>query len=775
MTLTLAMICKNELDNLKRLKPLVEEHVDEWIVVMPPKDPAINWAKKNGIKVIVKDHTQEIEPEIREQMKEYKVNIPDDYRIFRFADARATSFSEATGTHILWLDADDHPHGIERLRELIEGSQADMFEAVYDYGKDYEGNSVSDHVRERVIKNNGKFHWLGSKLGLIHETIVPQDGYAPYIQTLDEKEFYVEHLSDHVGESSDRNFVALAYEYIKTQGEDPRTTYYLGTEYFNHKMYDMAIKIFLEYVKVGGWDEERFRAWIQIGEAYHQLGDLESGRNAYLNAQKELPHRPDSYLSLGESYFEDGDWAKAIEYFLTGMQKKLPQTKHSVDVTRYTFRPSVFIALSYLELGKPADAHDWYLRAKKLNPRHQWIAENASLFTEAKQLNDYVQSFVKLGQLSKQLYPKTLGKIADAIPDELMGQEILLDFRRRFSTPKVWPDNSIVYFCSSVMEDWGPDSLTTGCGGSEEAVIHLTKRWAKLGYDVTVFNNCPVEKTVDGVKWVRFERFNPRDIFNIIISWRSNAYLTPTVARKKLIDIHDVPDATFFTEESLKNVTVMAKSEYHRSLLPKVGDDFFQIVPNGIDMDQFTDLPEKVKNNLVWTSSYDRGLENLLEMWPAVIERVPDATLDIAYGFNLFDKTPFGKTSRGRDWKAKMIYLMGQKGITEHGRLPSNEVAKLYCKADVWAYPTAFPEIDCITATKAMAAKCVPITTDYAVLKERNQGVLISGDIADNKDKFQTELVELLKDEERKETIRNKLDVSHHDWDAIAKRWTENF
>jgi len=162
-------------------------------------------------------------------------------------------------------------------------------------------------------------------------------------------------------------------------------------------------------------------------------------------------------------------------------------------------------------------------------------------------------------------------------------------------------------------------------------------------------------------------------------------------------------------------------------------------------------------------------------MWPSVIEQVPSATLDIAYGFNLFDKTPFGKTSRGRDWKAKMTYLMGQKGITEHGRLPSNEVAKLYCKADVWAYPTSFPEIDCITATKAMAAKCVPITTDYAVLKERNQGVLISGDIADNKDKFQTELVGLLKDEERKEAIRNKLNVSHHDWDTIAKRWTENF
>ena len=44
MTLTLTMIVKDGLEDLKRLKPLVEPYIDEWVVVFPPKDEAIDWA-----------------------------------------------------------------------------------------------------------------------------------------------------------------------------------------------------------------------------------------------------------------------------------------------------------------------------------------------------------------------------------------------------------------------------------------------------------------------------------------------------------------------------------------------------------------------------------------------------------------------------------------------------------------------------------------------------------------------------------------------------------
>lgn len=779
MKLSLTMICKNELENLKRLKPLVEPHIDEWVVVFPPEDPAIKWAKKNGIKAVVKDFTQEIEPEIRERFKSFDLEVNPDYRLFNFAAARNDSLAQATGDYILWLDADDEPVGFDKVREFVEQNPTtDCFHMIYDYSRDTEGNRESDHTRERVIKNNGIFEWKGSKLGLIHETLIEKPGKS-YLRLDLPEDTYVRHHSDHMFESSERNFVALLYEYLKTEGDDARNTFYLGIELFNRRMFDKCIQIFQEFVQESGSQEDRYQAWMKIAEAYHMLGMNESGRNAYYAAIDEMPNYPNAYLGLGESYHKEEKWAKSTDFILTGLTKKMPGVKHGLDKMMFTFRPAVYLALNYLELGKPLDAYKWFKTAAAINPDHPWVKENSGVFKDARSLDEYVKSFVRLGQLSQQLYPKTLSKLAEAVPDELMDQELLMDFKWRYVKPKIWPSNSVVFFCSHAFEDWGPESLIKGCGGSEEAVIQLSKRLAKLGYEVTVYNNCLKEATIDGVKWVRFERFNPRDIFNVLIAWRNNLFTEPKVARKKFLDMHDVPNKpveAFYPEEDLKNVTILVKSQYHRNLFPHLKDENFAIIPNGIDLEQF-EKPEKTKNNLVYTSSYDRGLEQLLEMWPDIRKEVPDATLDVYYGFSLYDTTPWGRTKKGQEWKQKMIKLIDQEGVTDHGRVGSDEVAKAYLKADVWAYPTSFPEIDCITATKAMAAKCVPIATDFAAMAERNQGIVIKGDIntPEVKETFKQELIKLLKDDKRKQEIRRKLDVAKYDWDEVAKQWSGLF
>jgi len=589
MKLTLAQICKGERENLKRLYPLVKDYIDEWVVVVPPGDSAIPFLKGKAT-VIEQDFTQVIEPEIIEQMRGWGLEIDADYRLFNFAAARNTSLEAATGDYVLWLDGDDEPIGLENVRLFIEKNpQTEIFDAVYDYFRDEEGNSISDHVRERVFLNNGKFTWKGGALGLIHETLLPrEDIYEPLRLDIPDNIFRVKHHSDHIDASSMRNHIALLYEYLKTNGKDPRTTYYLGIEFFNRGMYDYCIKIMQEYVRASGWDEERYHAWLKMGEAYHMLGDRKSGRNAYLTAVDELPHYPQAYLSLGESYHQDEEWGKSTEYIMTGLQKKLPQTKYVIDKTRLTFMPSVYVALNYLQLGKPKSAYEWFLRAVKLNPKHPWLREHADVFKEAKDLDDYVTSFVKLGQISQRLYPKTLSKIAEIIPDELLEQELLMDFKWRYTRPKIWPNNSVVFFCSHAFEDWGPESLDKGCGGSEEAVINISKRLVKLGWDVTVYNNCIKEATVDGVKWVRFERFNPRDIFNVLISWRNNVFVEPKVALKKFIDMHDVPtQLAYYDKEYLKDVKMLVKSEYHRNLFTDLGDEYFEVISNGFDVEQF--------------------------------------------------------------------------------------------------------------------------------------------------------------------------------------------
>lgn len=778
MKLSLIQICKDEVENLKKTYPTFKDYIDEWIVVIPPGDKAKTFLKGKAT-VIEQDFTQPIEPEIIKQMAEWGLDVDEDYRLFKFADARNASLKAATGDYIIWWDGDDTPIGLENVKKFVEANPGcDVFNAVYDYYRDEEGNSISDHVRERVVINNGKFTWKGAELGLIHETMLPDGNFNYYQMDFPLDVFRIEHSTDAIDESSMRNHIALLYEYLKTNGKDPRTTFYLGIEYFNRKMFDYCVKVLLEYVKVGGSVEDRFNAWLKIGEAYAMLKDPHSSRNAFLEAQKELPNRPDSYLSIGESYYQAEEYVKAIEYLLTGLKKQLPQTKHVVDEVKYTFRPAVYLALSYMQVGKQEDAYEWFLRAYKLNPKHPWVKEHAKLFMEIKDLNDFVKGFVAVGQIAQRRYPKILPKLAESIPDELKGQELLMEFKWRYATPKIWPENSVVFFCSSAFEEWGPESLVKGTGGSEEAIIHLSKRLVDLGWDVTVYNNCIKEGIIDGVKWVRYERFNPRDMFNIFVAWRNNMQDAKT-AVKKYIDLHDVPFEGQLTDENTAGLKIMVKSKYHQSVVPGVPEDRFGVVPNGVDWGQFAATPKKVPKSLIWTSSYDRGLYFLLQMWPDIRKEVPDATLDIYYGFSLYDTTPWGRTKEGQEWKRQMLQLMQQDGVTEHGRVGSDEIAQAYLKADIFAYPTDFPEISCISTMKAQMAGCRVLTTGYAALAETVVEPEEKLDIHNAQDfeKYKNKLIELLKTPRDEKALQrvSKEATARYSWDVVAKAWDTEF
>jgi len=388
MKLSLCMIAKGELENLKRLYPLVKDHIDEWVVVVPPGDSAVDFLKDKAT-VIEKDFTMPIEDDIRKQMLDFEVEVDKSYRLFKFAEARNESFAHATGDYILWLDADDNPVGLDTLREYIETrGHVDMFNALYDYAKDAQDNSVANQYRERVIKNSKKFTWRGAQLGLIHETVVPNIAYMPVTLEVPRDVFKVVHVKEPGAEqtSTFRNHVALLYEYLKTDGADPRTTYYLGTSFFNLRQYALCIQTLMKYIEVGGWDEERYRAWIRVAEAYHQLDMRDSSRNAYFNAIKELPDYPDAYLGIGESYYSDELYDKAVVFLTDGLKKPIPQTMSAVDMVKYSFRPLMFLALSNVKMGSSTKGYDWFQKAKKINPKHPMVVQYADYFTEMKEL-----------------------------------------------------------------------------------------------------------------------------------------------------------------------------------------------------------------------------------------------------------------------------------------------------------------------------------------------------------------------------------------------------
>ena len=212
-------------------------------------------------------------------------------------------------------------------------------------------------------------------------------------------------------------------------------------------------------------------------------------------------------------------------------------------------------------------------------------------------------------------------------------------------------------------------------------------------------------------------------------------------------------------------------------------EDFMEMVQNTKNITTKMVIAHNSKtirqHRLFYGSSYDRGLDHLLNMWPEIIKKYPDATLDIYYGWDLFDKGYVDNPERMK-WKEKMIKLMQQNGITEHGRVSKKELRSAQQKIGIWAYPTHFGETCCITALDCQENGCVPCVINYAGLKETvGSGIRVEGDIYDKDvyDEYLNSLLALMKSESRwkDEQLIGKEFAKSYSWSIIAEKWIQEF
>lgn len=182
---------------------------------------------------------------------------------------------------------------------------------------------------------------------------------------------------------------------------------------------------------------------------------------------------------------------------------------------------------------------------------------------------------------------------------------------------------------------------------------------------------------------------------------------------------------------------------------------------------------------MLYASSYDRGLEHLLNMWGKIKEQLPDAKLEICYGWDLYDKGYQGN-KEAMAWKDKMNKLMEQCCVTHHGRVSKSKLDEITASCDLWVYPTHFQETNCITALRSQSLGCVPVTMNLAALQDTVfSGVKLDGEIEDEETKelFIKELVSLAKDKKRYEEEKKKAieGAKAYSWDNIAKEWEKHF
>jgi glycosyltransferase involved in cell wall biosynthesis len=184
------------------------------------------------------------------------------------------------------------------------------------------------------------------------------------------------------------------------------------------------------------------------------------------------------------------------------------------------------------------------------------------------------------------------------------------------------------------------------------------------------------------------------------------------------------------------------------------------------------------QHTLFYGSSYDRGLDILLALWPRIRKEVPDAQLHIAYGWELFERG-YANNPERMNWKDRISGLMTQPGITHHGRLGKEALAKLRARCGIWAYPTYFTEINCITALEAQRDGLVPVTMNFGALKETVEaGIKLEGDIYDpeTQDAYVAALVQAMTDTAwwQEESKKAAWFAAQFSWDLVAHQWLDH-
>jgi glycosyltransferase involved in cell wall biosynthesis len=548
-TVALSMIVKDEYEPVMHLIEQAVDYFDQINLVVSDK-PTANKLRKNFSQT----------PSLNIVWREWNNH---------FDDARNVALEMCTTDYFFWIDADDTFDflAVPQLVEIADENNIDAIFLPYNYMQDEQGNSITYHWRERLIRNNGKFEWRG----WVHETCISDEDYTSHKVNIE-----VKHNTtfDDTLRSHARNHAILKEAYEATK--DPRYLHYLGMSYYTLQDYAQSAEMLLQYLEVGGSVEDSYRSLSVISECAYHMKNYDMALEYASKTITLKPAYPMGYYLLAQYEADQKNWPEALEWARVGLSKPDPDTLSVYDPSARE-RAVLLAAQADYMMGNYNKGLAWLRKIPK-NPTAQDLAPDFQDEADA-------EAFVNLLPKVRKFFTSDKALWNSLAPDMKYDTRIKA-LRNNVTEPKKWGDKSIVIFCGQGFEEWGPHTLDKGMGGSEEAVVYLAPELAALGYNVTVYAEYDSGNS-NLVDWRPWQEIDTRDEFNIFVSWRAPQFLEHINAKVKLADIHDVLPPSVM--KNYPDVTYLVKTNYHRSLTPDLPDDKFAIIGNGIKKDQFHD------------------------------------------------------------------------------------------------------------------------------------------------------------------------------------------
>lgn len=644
-----------------------------------------------------------------------------------FAEARNQSF-----THLdpaldwwMWVDADDVLQSADQLPRICEELKANNALGAwfpYDYGN-VQGRVTTLFHRERILRSEVGWNWRYR----VHEVVEPKGDQRAGWQIRDEVRF-VHQDHPRTESSAQRNLRLLEIDY-EEDPNDCRTLFYLGNQYFAMQEWEDAAFWYEQLLTRDTNPYQRWQGAVYLSNALLSMGNVDGAERASLQAVATMPQHPEPYYQLAAIAKQRDDMERCLYWTRESRTNKVePPWFVFKNPLEYTFTHRVVVADALARIGRVPEARFELEQAAQVLPDNG-VVENISRLRRLENSAEVASAYAVLANPLNDEQKIALWEALDFPPEVRQfgrARDAVMPAYLR-QRPNTQP--RIVFWCGRGAEEWSPESLnSTGIGGSETAVVEIARRFGAAGWRVDVYNGAGrYEGVYDGVGYWEPERFDGVREGEVAVSWRQPAahpqlqHCGPT-----LLWCHDL---NYGPVDSMRRFDiVMGVSQWHANMLSRYYGIETDYVPNGINLERFSEKRRRQPMQCVYTSSPDRGLEGLLHLWPRIVEQEPGAKLVIAYGWDNYDKfTAMRNSGQMAQWKEHMLALIEQTpNVEQVGRLPQDKLAELFLESYTWLYPTQFLEVSCITAMEAMAGGCVPVTSSVGALPETIGGFGVS-------------------------------------------------
>ncbi len=321
-----------------------------------------------------------------------------------------------------------------------------------------------------------------------------------------------------------------------------------------------------------------------------------------------------------------------------------------------------------------------------------------------------------------------------------------------------------------------------GVGGAELAMMTLMEVFADRGHEVTVYNDPTTAGDYSGVFYRPLAEFITEHERDVLIVFRSpnNRINHDRIPKTQKVIWWSTDQITVgdFSALAAKVNHVVTISPFHTDYFANhysIPDEKMHRIDLGVRTWEYKEDIAKVPNRLIMCSIPDRGLQQLLVMWPKILAEVPDASLVITSDYRLWGAPGAGNSQHRLMW-------IEQASVDFLGCISREELVKEQMKAEIMSYPCTYDELFCISAAECQVAGAIPVTTEKGALVTTNEyGVVLPGDPtnANFVNLYVEQIVNLLQDRDtlfERQTQMKKAAFRRFSYrDRIVQKWEELF